>query len=453
MHVFICWSGRRSRRIAEAFATQWLPANLGDRVSSFVSFSDIEKGEGWFERVLAELVKADAALLCLTPENLSSPWMHFESGMVARMGNGRVFTYFLGADARTVQDPLKQIQVTVATKLDTERLAQKLATLAKVELEVERKATAWESLATAIRQVGAPAMEDIYPGFGQLFERKTFDERLEDCADQLWLKRFEAVRETSRALVSRQQVVVDAAEPWQTWLYEKLLHQVDAYGDEIRQYLLREQPFEVGDAGRIDFGRPRTLAPSAAPRSLSMVCERRCREIRHVVFCLASAAGAPVLPESLGFAKLKLNQFDDKKRLVHARGLRVHRAALGLSSDAELERCASSVWEYDRIMYYKARETEPTAISTLIGLVDHELEKTLAEDDASKMPLYYAVKTLLRTIRENADERFDQSEAGRLVEDLQHFLDGSRSEEDDPRLRRNVTEIQQIVASRRHAAL
>jgi hypothetical protein len=88
MHVFICWSGRRSRRLAEAFASQWLAGVLGDRVTSFLSFADIEKGEGWFERLLAELGKADAALLCLTPENLASPWMHFESGMVSRMGRG-----------------------------------------------------------------------------------------------------------------------------------------------------------------------------------------------------------------------------------------------------------------------------------------------------------------------------------------------------------------------------
>ena len=85
MHVFICWSGRRSRRVAEAIAGQWLPEIFGTKVTSFVSFADIEKGEGWFDRLVAELGKADAAVLCLTPENLASPWMHFESGMVSRL--------------------------------------------------------------------------------------------------------------------------------------------------------------------------------------------------------------------------------------------------------------------------------------------------------------------------------------------------------------------------------
>ena len=73
MHVFICWSGRRSRRLAEAVAGTWLPTMVGNGVSSFVSFANIEKGEDWYDRVAAELSKADAAVLCLTPENLCAP--------------------------------------------------------------------------------------------------------------------------------------------------------------------------------------------------------------------------------------------------------------------------------------------------------------------------------------------------------------------------------------------
>ena len=453
MHVFICWSGRRSRRIAEAFASHWLTGVLGDRVTSFVSFADIEKGEGWFERLLMELGRSDAALLCLTPENLASPWMHFESGMVSRMGKGRVFTYFLGTDAGKVQDPLKQIQVTVCTESDTTKLALKLADLAQVtksEVEV-RLAGAWEELATAIRDVETPRMDDIYLGFPQLFERKTFDERLEDCADQMWLKRHQAVRDTTRALADHREAVRGAAEPWQVWLYEKLIRQVDAYGDEIKQYLLLDRAFEVGDDGRIDFARPRNLAPAAAPRSLSVVCERRCRAIRHIVFCLSSADGTPVLSESLAFAKLGPSHFDDKKRLVHSRGWRVDRTSLGLKSAEDLERCARSVWDYDRIMYYKARETEPTAVSAMIGMAEHELEKVQAEDDASKMALHYSIKTLASTMRDGALDPLDSRKAALLLDDLQTFLDRSGSDEDDPKIRRNMAEIRVIVASRQQA--
>jgi hypothetical protein len=434
--------------MAEAFDSQWLPRVFGGRITSFVSFADIEKGEGWFERLLTELGNADAALVCLTPENLASPWMHFESGMVSRMGKGRVFTYFLGTEARTVRDPLKQIQLTVATELDTKGLTLKLGTLVEVPAqEIENRwATGWEALATALREVGPPSIEDVYPGFAPLFDRKTFNERLEECADQLWLKRYEAVRETSRALVAHRDSVFDATEPWQGWLYEKLLHQIDAYGDEIRQYLLIERPFDIGDGGCIDFAHPQKLAPPPVPRSLSVVCERRCREIRHVVFCLSSPDGAPVLPEALAFAKLKLNQFDDKKRLVHARGWRIDRTALGLRTLDDLERCARSVWDYDRIMYYKVREIESVPVATMLGLAGQELERVRADEDGSKMALHYAVKALASTIRRDT-EAFDRGETLRFVEDLEQFLNASGSRDDDP-VKRNLAEIRKSLESR-----
>jgi hypothetical protein len=434
--------------MAEAFDSQWLPGLFGGRITSFVSFADIEKGEGWFERLLTELEKADAALLCLTPENLASPWMHFESGMVSRMGKGRVFTYFLGTEARAIQDPLKQIQVTVATEPDTRRLALKLGTLANVAADAieDKLAAGWAALAAVVREVGPPAMEDVYPGFAQLFERKTFNEHLEDCVDQLWLKRFEGVRDTSRALVANREAVLGAAAPWQAWLYEKIVHQVEAYGDEMRQYLLLERPFEVGEEGRLDFARPRELMARAAPRSLSAACERRCRAIRHGVFCLASSDGAPVLPEALAFAKLQINQFNDKKRLVHAKGLRIDRTVLGLRTPDDLERCARSFWDYDRIMYYKARETEPTTVSTMIELAAQELERARAEEGASKMALHYAVKTLASTIRRNT-EPFDRGDALRFVDDLERFLDASGSGEDSG-LRLNAREIRETLTLR-----
>jgi hypothetical protein len=231
-----------------------------------------------------------------------------------------------------------------------------------------------------------------------------------------------------------------------------LIRQVDAYGDEIKQYLLLDRAFEVGDDGRIDFARPRNLAPAAAPKSLSVVCERRCRAIRHIVFCLSSAAGAPVLSESLAFAKLGRSQFDDKKRLVHSRGWRVDRASLGLKSAEDLERCARSVWDYDRIMYYKARETEPTAVSAMIGLAEHELEKVQAEDDASKMALHYCVKTLASTMRDGVPDQFDVRKAALLLDDLKTFLARAGSDDDDPKIRRNMAEIRIIIDSPQQAA-
>jgi hypothetical protein len=449
MHVFICWSGRRSRRLAQAVATGWLPAMFGDHATSFVSFANIEAGEGWYDRVLAELGNADAAILCLTPENLRSPWLHFESGMASRLGKGVVFTFFLGADAGQIQDPLKQIQVTLTTESDAHKLALKLAGLANVtQPDVEsRWAGAWDDLSMVIREVGTPGIEDLFPGFDKLFEGKTFSEPLRECTDQEWLKRYDGARDTAIALESHRELVVSAGEPWQIWLYDKLMHQVTAYVDELKKYLLREQPFQFGDNRLIDFGKPEKLVQRPTPPTRSAMCERRCREIRHGLFCLTRPdVGAPVLPESLAFAKLGRDQFDDKKQMIHARGLAIDRNSLGLHTDADLERCARSVWVYDRIMYYKARDTEPATVAVMVRLAEQELEKAQSEDEPSLMALHYAVKTLAATMGRNAGEPFETDKARRLVTELQEFLDRA-GRDNDPKIRRSLSEIRARLGS------
>ena len=182
--------------------------------------------------------------------------------------------------------------------------------------------------------------------------------------------------------------------------------------------------------------------PCPCPPISPSYCERRSKAVRHVVFCLSSA-GAPVLSESLAFAKLKKSQFDDKKRLVHFKGLKIDSTSLGLRSAEDFARCARSVWDFDRIMFYLACETEPTTPSEMIGLVRHELEKVQAEEEASKMALNYSIKTLVRTIREASSDSFDR-EASRLMDDVLKFLNRSGSDDDDRPIRDNVTEILKI---------
>jgi hypothetical protein len=448
MHVFICWSGRRSRRLANALAADWLPKVFGTSVTSFVSFANIEKGEGWYDRVVVELERADAAILCLTPENLRSPWLHFESGMMSRLSRGKVFTLFLGADASRIEDPLKQIQVTLTTEADVKQLVLKLADLAGVDrAELESCwPVSWDLLSTTIREVATASIEDLVPGFDSLFERKTFTEPLKNCADEHWLKRYDGARDALLALESQRELVVAAGEPWQIWLYDKLRHQVSAYLDEIKEYLLIERRFEFRADQSIDFGRPEPLRPRPTPRELSALCERRCREIRHGRFCLTRPdVGAPLLPQSLAFAKLSFDQFDDKKEMIHERPWPINRASLGLRNEADLERCARSIWVYDRIMYYKARECEPTSVATMVRLAAQELEKAQAQDEPSLMALHYAVKTLLATMRSGADTAFDAREVEHLVAELQSFLD-SAGVENNPKIRRNLTDIRALLS-------
>jgi hypothetical protein len=68
------------------------------------------------------LEQSDLAIICLTPENLASPWLLFEAGAIAKHASSRVWTYLFGLGYTDVKDPLSQFQHTAATKEDTKKL-------------------------------------------------------------------------------------------------------------------------------------------------------------------------------------------------------------------------------------------------------------------------------------------------------------------------------------------
>jgi len=75
--VFIAWAGGRSRDVGE---------NLRGSLRTIVPrlellFSPtLPPGAAWATRLQAWLRRADYAILCVTKESLSSPWMGFEAG-------------------------------------------------------------------------------------------------------------------------------------------------------------------------------------------------------------------------------------------------------------------------------------------------------------------------------------------------------------------------------------
>ena len=78
--VFICWSGVRSHKIAKAIAN--LLTDMG--VNGVFVSDNIKKGAAWFDSIQENLQGAQVGIVCLTSENLLSPWIHFEAGALAR---------------------------------------------------------------------------------------------------------------------------------------------------------------------------------------------------------------------------------------------------------------------------------------------------------------------------------------------------------------------------------
>ena len=114
MKVFISWSGERSGAVARALHG-WLPLVL-HYVKPWLSEVDISAGARWADDVAKELEASNFGIICLTPENVGSPWVLFEAGALAKsIPDSRVIPLLLDLDFSDITGPLAQFQ---AKKLD-----------------------------------------------------------------------------------------------------------------------------------------------------------------------------------------------------------------------------------------------------------------------------------------------------------------------------------------------
>ena len=121
MKVFISWSGEISRLVANALR-DWLP-NVIQAVDPWMSSSDIDKGARWSTEISTQLAESSFGIICLTPENLKSPWILFEAGALSKtIENTLVCPYLFQVEPRDVEWPLAQFQLTKAEMKDTLQL-------------------------------------------------------------------------------------------------------------------------------------------------------------------------------------------------------------------------------------------------------------------------------------------------------------------------------------------
>ncbi|HYH43223.1 MAG TPA: methyltransferase domain-containing protein [Burkholderiales bacterium] len=122
MHVFISWSGDRSKALA-ACVKDWL-GKLVQASEPWMS-EEIDAGQRWNEELCTRLRQANFGVICLTPENLTAPWVLFEAGALAKAFEAaHVVPVLLGVEKNGIAPPLSQFQ---AVKADCAGL-RKLAT-------------------------------------------------------------------------------------------------------------------------------------------------------------------------------------------------------------------------------------------------------------------------------------------------------------------------------------
>jgi hypothetical protein len=166
MKVFISWSGERSQALAQALR-DWLPMVL-HYTEPWLSHSDIEAGERWANVVAKELETTKFGIICITRENLSSPWILFEAGALAKsMQEGRVIPLLLDIEFKDITGPLAQFQAKKVEQSGLNDVITSINQFSETKLAETRLApqfeTLWPALETrvmAIPKTAAPAKQN-----------------------------------------------------------------------------------------------------------------------------------------------------------------------------------------------------------------------------------------------------------------------------------------------------
>lgn len=120
MKVFISWSGERGQLLAQALHG-WLPLVL-HYVQPWLSEADVAAGDRWAQAVAKELETSNFGVICVTPENLTSPWVLFEAGALAKSLQGtKVIPLLFSLEFSDISGPLAQFQ---AKKFERSGLAE-----------------------------------------------------------------------------------------------------------------------------------------------------------------------------------------------------------------------------------------------------------------------------------------------------------------------------------------
>lgn len=130
MKIFISWSGKRSHKAA-TLLHEWIKCVLNE-VQPFVSSEDIRKGKRWLVEISRELQDSSFGIICLTRDNLKSPWILFESGALSKFTDAQVSALLLGdLTAGEIEGPLSHFQATPFKKEQVKKLVSDINELLK----------------------------------------------------------------------------------------------------------------------------------------------------------------------------------------------------------------------------------------------------------------------------------------------------------------------------------
>jgi TIR domain len=110
MNVFISWSGTRSKQVAIVLK-KWLK-DIIQNLEPWMSDTDIQAGQRGINEIFTQLKKSSIGIICVTPENMSEPWLCFEAGALSNAvsNKSKVCPVLLDIEPTQVTGPLSEFQ-------------------------------------------------------------------------------------------------------------------------------------------------------------------------------------------------------------------------------------------------------------------------------------------------------------------------------------------------------
>ena len=135
MKIFLSWSTEPSKFIAQVLK-DWIPSVI-QAARPWFSDSDIDRGTRWSAEIASELEQSKFGILCLTPENLTAPWINFEAGALAKTLNKTyVVPLLFELEPSDLVGPLSQFNAARINAEDMEKLVLTINSSLENSLEV-----------------------------------------------------------------------------------------------------------------------------------------------------------------------------------------------------------------------------------------------------------------------------------------------------------------------------
>lgn len=144
--AFISWSGPSARK--RATALKLLLKDVLPEANIFMSQEDIPAGSLWLSEINTALDSSFAGVVVVTPENVGSPWLHFEAGALAtRVEQKMVIPLLCGVDTTSLQgSPLAFFQALSVSReavLQICRSFVEALDISRAESQLERAFSKW----------------------------------------------------------------------------------------------------------------------------------------------------------------------------------------------------------------------------------------------------------------------------------------------------------------------